>query len=107
MPIGQTARVLSAAVIASRILLAQAPSSLVIRGAAVFDSISGAMLPGRTVVIKGERIQSVGSLEHPVRTPRHARVIDGRGKFLIPGLIDAHVHSTYVLELGRLARIDQ
>jgi len=102
MPIGQTARLLSAVVIASRLLLAQAPSSLVIRGAAVFDSISGAMLPGRTVVIEGERIQSVGSLEHPVRTPRHARVIDGRGKFLIPGLIDAHVHSTYVLDFAHM-----
>ncbi|HUQ92359.1 MAG TPA: amidohydrolase family protein [Bryobacteraceae bacterium] len=60
------------------------------------------MLPARTVVIEGERIQSIGSPEHPVRTPRGARVIDGRGKFLIPGLIDAHVHVTYVLDFAHL-----
>src|SRR5437660_1233232 len=102
MPLGKTARLLSTAVIASRILLAQAPTFLVIRGAAVFDSISGAMLPGRDVVIEGERIQSIGSPEHPVRTPRRARVIDGRGRFLIPGLIDAHAHITYVLDFAHM-----
>jgi imidazolonepropionase-like amidohydrolase len=42
---------------------------------------------GATVVITGERITSVGG-----PTPPGARVIDAHGKWIIPGLIDTHVH---------------
>ncbi len=35
-----------------------------------------------------------------VRTPRRARVLDGRGKTLLPGLIDAHVHIRTTGDLG-------
>src|SRR4051812_40168214 len=78
-PGGKAARLFFVAVLAARIITAQAPTPLVIRNASVFDSINGVMLPGRTVVIEDERIKSVGSPEQRVRTPRHARVIDGRG----------------------------
>jgi imidazolonepropionase-like amidohydrolase len=44
---------------------------------------------GATVVIEGNGIRDVGTA---VQTPAGARVIDGTGKFLIPGMIDAHVH---------------
>jgi imidazolonepropionase-like amidohydrolase len=44
-----------------------------------------------TVVVDGERIQAVGpSASTPL--PKGAKVIDGRGKWVIPGLIDSHVH---------------
>jgi len=99
MPVGS--RILFAVFAASQLLTAQAPA-LVIRGASVFDAINGVMLPGRTVVIEGDRIRSIGSPEHPVRIPRGAREINGRGKFLIPGLIDAHVHTTYVLDFAHM-----
>ena len=41
-----------------------------------------------SVVVRGALIESVGK----VATPEGARVVDGRGKFLIPGLWDMHVH---------------
>ncbi|MFM2126360.1 MAG: hypothetical protein RL328_2811 [Acidobacteriota bacterium] len=41
-----------------------------------------------SVVVRGSLIESVG--KQP--TPEGARVVDGRGKFLIPGLWDMHVH---------------
>ena len=44
--------------------------------------------PDRTVVISGDRIASITSSP----PPEGARAIDGRGKFLIPGLCDMHVH---------------
>ncbi len=45
----------------------------------------------QTVVIRGERIDKLGpAASTPV--PKGAQVIDGSGKWLIPGLIDAHVH---------------
>jgi hypothetical protein len=44
-----------------------------------------------TVVLAGDRIASVGK----GAPPAGARVVEGRGKFLIPGLWDMHVHLSY------------
>src|SRR5262245_16934918 len=65
---------------------------LVIRGASVFDSVSGKMQLDRTIVIEGGRIKAIGSPDRSVTLPKSAQTIDARGKFLIPGLIDAHAH---------------
>jgi imidazolonepropionase-like amidohydrolase len=54
-------------------------------------------LPHAVVVIRGDRIAAMGS--DLVAGP-HAKQIDGRGRFLIPGLIDSHVH---VGNMGPLA----
>ncbi|MDQ6801041.1 MAG: amidohydrolase family protein [Acidobacteriota bacterium] len=43
-----------------------------------------------TVVIRDGRIAEIGNT-----TPSDAEVVDGRGKFLIPGLWDMHVHLSY------------
>jgi imidazolonepropionase-like amidohydrolase len=48
----------------------------------------------RTVVISGKRIVSVLP-SAKFTAAAGARVIDGRGKFLIPGLWDMHVHSAF------------
>lgn len=57
----------------------------------VVDVEAGALLSSRTVALVGERIASVlPSAEAEV--PDGASVVDGRGRFLIPGLVDAHVH---------------
>jgi imidazolonepropionase-like amidohydrolase len=45
----------------------------------------------RTIVIVGERIAAVGP-SAAVPVPLGAQTIDGRGKWVIPGLVDAHVH---------------
>ena len=50
-----------------------------------------AAVPDQTVVIEGERIVAVGP-ESKVKIPAQAQRIDGKGKWLIPGLIDGHVH---------------
>ncbi|MGH7562443.1 MAG: amidohydrolase family protein [Gemmatimonadales bacterium] len=45
------------------------------------------------MIVRGNRIAAVGNADStPV--PGGARVVDGRGKFLIPGLWDMHVHTT-------------
>ena len=69
---------------------------LVIRNSTVFDSERKKMVPAQTVVIRGERIESVGK-QNELKIPSDAYVLDGRRKYLIPGLIDAHVHLTHVL----------
>lgn len=69
------------------------PASVAITNVSVFDSVKEQMLPPQSVVIQGDRIHAVGS---SVPIPQGALVIDGAGKFLIPGLIDAHVHLVHL-----------
>jgi imidazolonepropionase-like amidohydrolase len=47
--------------------------------------------PGHTVVVQGDRIVAVGP-SASVQVPQGARRIDGRGKFLSPGLAEMHGH---------------
>lgn len=58
----------------------------------VIDGRRPAPWTDRTVVIRGNRIADEGPAAS-VRVPADARVIDGRGKFLMPGLWDMHVHT--------------
>jgi imidazolonepropionase-like amidohydrolase len=57
----------------------------------VIDVERGRRLPGHTVLVAGRRVRAAGP-DAAVRVPAGARVIDGRGKYLIPGLWDMHVH---------------
>jgi len=47
--------------------------------------------PGRTVVVRGDRIASIEPSDR-AKPPAEAVRIDGRGKFLMPGLADMHIH---------------
>jgi len=58
----------------------------------VIDVVTGATHRDYTVTLGGSRITNVGPAASAA-LPRNARVIDGRGKFLIPGLWDMHVHA--------------
>lgn len=80
----------------------EAVAALVIQGGSLFDPVSGTMQPGRTIVVEGERIREVGTPARPAAVPRGARVIDARGKFVIPGLIDAHVHLVHRLNFAHV-----
>jgi hypothetical protein len=77
-----------------------AESTLVIEHCSLFDPHSETLLPDRTIVIRGERIEAVLAADEPFTIPTDAQRIDGRGKFVLPGLIDAHVHLVHVLDLA-------
>lgn len=63
-----------------------------VRNVAVVDVVNGRVVPGRDVVVRNGRIGSIDA--SPVVTGRDGlHVVDGAGKFLIPGLWDMHVHS--------------
>lgn len=57
----------------------------------VIDTETGKEAQDRTVVISGERISEVRDGK-AVKLPAGVKVVDGRGKYLIPGLWDMHVH---------------
>ena len=72
--------------------LAQHPSHPVaFEHVRVFDSEQAVMRENQTVVVNGERIVTVGEA-NAVNVPENAEHIDGKGKTLLPGLFDMHVH---------------
>jgi imidazolonepropionase-like amidohydrolase len=77
-----------------------ADTPVVIQGGTVFDSVSGKLLRERTILIEGTKIKSVGIT--PLSIPAGARVIEARGKFIVPGLIDAHVHLVHRLNFAHV-----
>jgi imidazolonepropionase-like amidohydrolase len=63
------------------------------KNCAVLDTVAGTLLPGHEVVVEDATIREVSN--RPVKAGR-ATVIDLKGKTLMPGLIDAHVHAIAV-----------
>ena len=64
---------------------------LAITHVTLIDTEAGRARPDFTVLISGDHISAVGPAKS-VRVPRDAQILDGRGKFLIPGLWDMHAH---------------
>ncbi len=68
----------------------QSPA-LVIVGVTVADVQKGSLLPDRTVIVQDGRVTYSGPGKRaPI--PRGAHIVEGRGKYLIPGLWDMHYH---------------
>jgi hypothetical protein len=60
----------------------------------VLDTVTGKEIPDRTVVISGDRISEV-TANNTAKLPSGAQVLEGKGKYLIPGLWDMHVHALF------------
>ncbi len=65
--------------------------AIVIRHVTLIDVAGGAARPDMSVIIKGKRIVQVAATAQS-EPPKGATIIEGAGKFLIPGLWDMHVH---------------
>jgi imidazolonepropionase-like amidohydrolase len=75
-------------------------NALIIDDVSVIDVYTGSVQPHRTVIVSTNRIMAV--VEHrdlpkaeAAKNKPLGTVIDGRGKFLIPGLWDMHVHMVF------------
>ncbi|MFC1714426.1 amidohydrolase family protein [Candidatus Poribacteria bacterium] len=49
------------------------------------------ILTGQTVIVRGDRISEIGPVD-TIDIPGDAQRIDGSGKYLMPGLVDMHIH---------------
>lgn len=78
-----------------------AVSKLAITGVTVIDVEEGVAVPAQTVLVLGDRIDQIKAREKLV-VPEGARVIDGHGLYLMPALVDAHVHYFDAPVFGRL-----
>jgi imidazolonepropionase-like amidohydrolase len=65
--------------------------SVIIKNVNLIDVRTGKVLPGSSVVFTGETITETGPAAR-IKTPASAQIIDGTGKFLMPGMVDAHIH---------------
>jgi imidazolonepropionase-like amidohydrolase len=86
----KTSRIALALLLVSAPCAAQAhPAPVAITGVTLADATAAPSAAPVTVVVAEGRIVAIGP---DVRAPAGARVVDGRGKWLIPGLWDMHVH---------------
>ena len=71
-------------------LMHKPQGDILIHNVTVFDSESGKLIPAQDVRISGNKIVSVGPAK--VSQQGNTQVINGEGKYLIPGLWDMHAH---------------
>ena len=75
-------------------------AQILFENASVLDTGAGALVPGTSVLVEDDRIREVAAGRIAVR---EARRVDLRGRTLMPGLIDAHVHAVITtMDLGAL-----
>jgi imidazolonepropionase-like amidohydrolase len=72
---------------------AGAQAATVIQNVTVIPMTGAASASGRTVTISGSRIVRIGAMNE-VHPPDGATIIDGTGKYLIPGLFEMHGHTS-------------
>lgn len=60
-------------------------------GATLIDGTGRASRPDATVLIENEHISAVGN-RSALAIPKNAKIFDVSGKWIVPGLIDAHAH---------------
>jgi imidazolonepropionase-like amidohydrolase len=71
---------------------AGSPDGVALAGATLFDGTGGPPLTDAVVVVRRGKIESI-TTRAGFQLPRRTREIDLRGRWIIPGLIDAHAHA--------------
>jgi imidazolonepropionase-like amidohydrolase len=68
----------------------------------VFDGTGAPRFPG-SVLVRGNRIAAIVPGNEPVDAPdAHLTVVDGRGRTLMPGLVEGHAHLTWPSSIERV-----
>jgi imidazolonepropionase-like amidohydrolase len=85
--------------LASAVALVAAPAAAFAQGPATAAFVDVTLIrmdrdrvePGHTVIVLGDRVVAIGRTGDLI-VPAGAAVIDGSGRYLLPGLTDSHVH---------------
>jgi len=72
-------------------LAAQAPAPVAFENVTVIPMDTERRMTGQTVIVENGRITAIGAAGQ-VRLPAGITRVDGRGKFLVPGLTETHGH---------------
>src|SRR5215470_7214232 len=89
--IAMNTRLLAMLCAASGTAFAQADQAVVLEGARLIDGTGKAPRENSVIVVQGDRITAVG-VAGKLKVPKGARVVDVRGRTIMPGLINAHGH---------------
>ena len=79
------------------------PDTLIYAGKLLADPASGRVLTQQTITVRNGRIVSVAA--GYTKAPSGAKIVDLKNAFVLPGLIDSHVHITG--EQGPESRLDE
>ena len=79
--------------------------TVAVTGATVIDPLADAPLTNGVVVMENGRITAVGAAD-AVDVPAGTEIIDARGKYVIPGLMDANLHLYLNLDLETLIKYE-
>ena len=79
--------------------------SLRLKGGLLVDGTGASPARDATVVIEGDTIVAAGSDQGASQDSASARVIDARGKTILPGLIEAHIHMGWAHTSGMWAEL--
>ena len=73
------------------VAMGRAPADVVIRNGRWVSVQTGEILPGTDIAVKGQRIAYIGpDASHTIG--EHTQVLNADGMYLVPGLLDAHMH---------------
>jgi imidazolonepropionase-like amidohydrolase len=64
---------------------------IAIRNVNIIDIKTGTLLPNHSILITKDKISWIGT-DKKLKVGKETSVVDGRGKYLMPGLIDSHIH---------------
>lgn len=84
------------AVLFSTLVMAAAPTATIVAiiNVNVIPMNKEQVLPNQTVIIENGKIKQIGDAVK-IKVPSNAKLIDGKGKYLVPGFFDMHAHFFY------------
>ena|SRR5688572_5555027 len=81
-------------------LTAQAPNQIALTDVNVVDVEKGQLIKNQVVIIKGDRIEAIIPLSSKPNLAKY-EIIQGNGNYLMPGLIDSHLHLFYYIKSNK------
>ena len=71
---------------------AGAQKTILINNVQIFNGVDEKIITGNVLIV-GNLVTKISTTPIPTNKSANTTIIDGKGKFLMPGLIDAHVHT--------------
>src|SRR5260370_32712803 len=72
-------------------------ANLLIQGGTLIDGTGKAPMTNASILVVGNTISKVWTGDRAENVPPGTQVLDARGKFVIPGLIDSHTHYNWYM----------
>ena len=72
------------------------PTVVLFQNVRVFDGKSGTLSGPTNVLVRGNKIERISTAAIPTDRSAKTQIIEGSGRTLMPGLIDAHWHAMLI-----------